>query len=182
MQISATRHSSRISMVFTASLLSSSTGSGMFAVATCPGGVSGGSTCNRLGKAAVPVTNSATVAASALATAMLPNVVARGASTTLPVRDGERRSSIDTTPLMPAEPEASKRGDDPTRDRPFPAQRRRHLRKLPRVHDPVASTRGHAQSTCDGADLYGRAMSKLRGYRFFRKVSKQLASARQTPS
>src|SRR6266702_3427934 len=122
MQMSATGHSSRVSMVFTASLASFSTGSGVFAVATCTGGVSGGSTCGESGKAAstidlggseaavvsaaVPVTNSATAAASALATALLPDAVACGASTTSAVRDGDGWSSIDTAPVfsMPTEP------------------------------------------------------------------------------
>jgi hypothetical protein len=35
--------------------------------------------------------------------------------------------------------EASEPGDDPTRENDRPAQRRRHCRKSPRVHDPVAS-------------------------------------------
>src|SRR5258707_11366950 len=56
--------------------------------------------------AAVPVTNSATAATSAPATAMLPDAVACGASTTSAVRDGEGWSSIDTAPAfsMPTEP------------------------------------------------------------------------------
>src|SRR5258705_7831044 len=122
MEMPATRHSSRVSMVFTASLASFSTGSGVFAVATCTGGVSGGSTCDESGKAAsridlgwseaavvsaaVPVTDSATAATSALATVILPDAVACGASTTSAVRDGSGWPSIDTAPVFsnPAEP------------------------------------------------------------------------------
>src|ERR1700704_2224443 len=96
MQMSATRHSSRISMEVTASLASFGTGSGVLAVATCTGGVSGGSICDASGNAAstidsgpseaaivsvaVPVTNSAAVTTSSLATAALPIAVACGAS------------------------------------------------------------------------------------------------------
>src|SRR5438105_12050073 len=87
MQISATRHSSRISTESTASLASFGTGSGVLVVVTCTGGVSGGSICDESGNAAtmidsglseaavvpvaVPVTGSAAVATSALATAAL---------------------------------------------------------------------------------------------------------------
>ena len=137
-----------------------------------------------LGKTAVPVANSATVAASALATAKWPNAVACRASTTLPVRDGERGSSIGTEPafLMSAEPRPASEATTPTGETDRSAQGRRHLRKSPRVHDAVASTKVmvHSQA-CDGADLYGRAMSKLRGYRLFREVTNQLASGLQTP-
>src|SRR5437879_6053847 len=114
MQISATGHSSRVSMVFTASLASFGTGSGVFAVATCTGGVSGGSICDESGSAAstvdtglseaaivsvaVAVTDSVAIATSALATATLPIAVACGASanSASAVRDGVRGSSIDT--------------------------------------------------------------------------------------
>src|SRR5258708_31445293 len=96
MQISATRHSSRISTEFTASSLTSfGTGSSVLAVATCTGGVSGGSICDESGNAAstidsgssevavvpvaVPVTDLAAVATSALGTAALPLPGARAA-------------------------------------------------------------------------------------------------------
>src|SRR5438105_12366601 len=113
MQMSATRHSSRISMELATSLASFGTGSGVLAVATCTGGVSGGSICDESGNAAstidsgsgaaivsvaVPVTDSATVATSALATAALPIAVASASSATA-VRDGARRSSIGTAPV-----------------------------------------------------------------------------------
>src|ERR1700692_4563351 len=87
MQLSATRHSSRISMDLAGSLTSFGTGSGVLAVATCTGGVSGGSICDEAANAAstidsgssdaavvsvaVCVTGSAAVATSALATAAL---------------------------------------------------------------------------------------------------------------
>src|ERR1700745_3765295 len=121
MQISATRHSSRISMELTPSLTSFGTTSDEFAVATGTGGRSAGNTCAGSGKApstidlgsseaavvsaAVPATHSATVATSALATATFSNLVACGASTTSALRDGEGRYSIDTTPAfsMPTE-------------------------------------------------------------------------------
>src|SRR5437899_9413157 len=101
MQISATGHSSRISTESTASLASFGTGSGVLAVVTDTGGVSGGSICDESGNAAttidsglseaavvsvsVPVTGSAAVATSALATAALataalPIAVACGAT------------------------------------------------------------------------------------------------------
>src|SRR5258707_12283218 len=96
MQISATRHSSRISTELTVSLASFGTGSSVLAVATCTGGVLGGSFCDESGNAAttidsglskaaivsvaVPVTDLAVVATSALAIAALPITVARGAS------------------------------------------------------------------------------------------------------
>src|SRR5258706_16117695 len=119
MQISATRHSSRISMESTASLASFGTGSGVLAVATCTDGVSGGTTWDESGNAAttidsglseaavvsvaVPVTGSAAVATSALATAALaaaalPIAVAFGAtaSSASAARDVAGRSSIGT--------------------------------------------------------------------------------------
>src|SRR6266481_85706 len=129
MQISATRHSSRISTESTASLASFGTGSGVLAVVTGTGGVSGGSICDESGNAAttidsgtpeaavvsvaVPITGSAAGATSALATATLaiaalPIAVACGAtaSSTSAVRDGARRSLTGTAPVfsMPAEP------------------------------------------------------------------------------
>src|SRR5260370_11666241 len=100
MQVSATRHSSRISMRLTASLASFGTGSGSLAVVTGTGGVSGGSICDESGNAAttidsgspeaavaaVPITGSVAVPTSALATATLaiaavPIAVACGATT-----------------------------------------------------------------------------------------------------
>src|ERR1700704_3346615 len=96
MQMSATRQSSRISMELTASLASFGTGSGVLAVATCTGGVSGGSICDESGNAAstidcgrsalavvamgVCVIGAAAVAASALAASALLVTVAAGAS------------------------------------------------------------------------------------------------------
>src|SRR6266403_2564934 len=92
MQISATRHSSRISTESTASLASFGTGSGVLAVVTGTAGVSGGSICDESGNAAttidsglseaavseaavvsvaVAITGSVAVATSALATAAL---------------------------------------------------------------------------------------------------------------
>src|SRR5207342_559107 len=119
MQLSATRHSPRISMELTSSLTSFGVGSDMLAVATCTGGDSGGSICDESGNAAstidfgsseagvvsaaVLVIDSAAVATSALPTTVLP--VARGvsASSASAMRYGVRRSSIDTAPvfLMP---------------------------------------------------------------------------------
>src|ERR1700716_3704056 len=105
MQISATRHSSRISRELTASLTSFDTGSDGLAVATCTGGKTAGSICDGSGNAAstidsgsseaavlpvaIPVTDSAAVATSALAIAALPIAVACGgsASSALAVRD-----------------------------------------------------------------------------------------------
>src|SRR5260370_29096733 len=52
MQMSATRHSSGISMELTASLTSFGTGSGVLAVATCTGGDSCGGICDQLGNMA----------------------------------------------------------------------------------------------------------------------------------
>src|SRR5258706_8419236 len=141
MQISATRHSSRISTESTASLVSFGTGSGVLAVVT--GGVSGGSICDESGNAAttidsglseaavvsvaVPITGSVALATSALATAVLatataalPIAVACGAtaSSVSAVRDGARRSSIGTAAVisMPAEPKpASEATTQPAR-------------------------------------------------------------------
>src|SRR5712675_3259202 len=122
MQTSATTHPSTISMELTASLTSFGTGSGVLAVATCTGGVLGGSFCDESGNAAttfgsseaavvsvaVPVTDSAAVVTPALATAALPIAAACGASASSAsaVRDGARRSSIGTAPVfsIPAEP------------------------------------------------------------------------------
>src|ERR1700682_5373193 len=124
MQMSATRHSSRILMEVTASLASFGTGSGVLAVATCTGGVPGGGICDESGNAtstidsgsseaavvsvAVPVTDSAAVTTTSLATAALPVAVVCGASASSAsaLRDGARRSSIGTAPVfsMPAEP------------------------------------------------------------------------------
>src|SRR5258705_3493943 len=145
MQISATRHSSRISTESTASLASFGTGSGVLAVVTGTGSVSGGSICDESGNAAttidsglseaavvsvaVPITGSVAVATSALATAVLatatataalPIAVACGAtaSSVSAVRDGARRSSIGTAAVisMPAEPKpASEATTQPAR-------------------------------------------------------------------
>src|ERR1700692_4478993 len=124
MQISATRHSSRISIEPTVSLTSFGTASDGFAVATCTGGGSAGSVCDGSGNAAstmysgsyeatilpvaIPVTDSAAVATSVLATAALPIAVACGgpASSALAGREAAR-SSIGTAPVfsMPAEPQ-----------------------------------------------------------------------------
>src|SRR6266849_9651203 len=110
MQISANRHSSRISMELTASLTSFGTASDGFAVATCTGGRSAGSICDGSGNAAstidsgsyeatvlpvaIPVTDSAAVATSVLATEALPIAVAFGASpsSALALRDAARSS------------------------------------------------------------------------------------------
>src|SRR6266536_3098476 len=141
MQISTTRHSSRISTEFTASLASFGTGSGVLAVATCTGvvsggSVSGGSICDGSGNAAMTidcgssegavvsmaacVTDSAAVATSALAIATLLIAVACGASAgaASAARDGARRSSIGTAAVisMPAEPKpASQATTQPAR-------------------------------------------------------------------
>ncbi len=128
MQVSTTRHSSRISMRPTASLTPFGIRSDGFAVATCTGGKSAGSICDGSGNAAttidsglseaavvsvaVPVTGSAAVttsalATAALATAALPIAIAcdLSASSALAVRDAAR-FSIGTAPVfsMPAEP------------------------------------------------------------------------------
>src|ERR1700719_3602255 len=94
MQTSATKHSSRISIELTASLTSFGAASDGFAVATCSRGRSADSISDGSGNAAstidsgsneatilpvaVPVTDSAAVATSVLATAALPIVVACG--------------------------------------------------------------------------------------------------------
>src|SRR5712675_405081 len=123
MQVSATRHSSRISMELTASLASFGTRSDGFAVATCTGGKSAGGICDGSGNAAstidsgsseaaglpvaIPVTDSTAVATSALAITGLPIAIACGSSASLALaaRDAAR-FSIGTAPvfLMPAEP------------------------------------------------------------------------------
>src|ERR1700738_818019 len=59
MQMSATRHSSRVSMERTASWASFLPGSGVLAVAICTGGVSGGSAGEEGGKAASATAGSA---------------------------------------------------------------------------------------------------------------------------
>src|SRR5258705_3071768 len=123
MQVSATRHSSRISMRLTASLESFGTGSGVLAVVTGTGGVSGGSICDESGNAAttidsgspepavvsaaVPITGSVAVATSALATATLaiaalPIAVACGAtaSSASAATDGARRCFAGTGPAI----------------------------------------------------------------------------------
>src|ERR1700676_1209484 len=140
MQMSATRHSSRLSMDLTVSLASFGTGSGVLAVATCTGGDSGGSICDKPGNAAstidfgsseaavvsvaVPVPDSAAVATSALATTALPIAVACGgsASSASAVRDGVRRSSIGTAPVfsMPAEPKPATQATTKPRRPPVP--------------------------------------------------------------
>src|SRR6476469_7020674 len=124
MQISATRHSSRISTEFTPSLASFGIGSGVLAVAACTGGVSGGSICDESVNAAstigfdsseaavvsvaVSFIDSAAVATPTLATAALPIAAACGAtaSSASAVRAGAPRTSIGTAPVgsMPATP------------------------------------------------------------------------------
>src|SRR6266576_241488 len=124
MQTSAAGHSSRLSMKLTASLALLGTGSGLLAVATCTGGVSGGSLWDESVKpastfdcgsseaavvsVAVPVADPAALATSALPTAALAIAVACGASAcwASAVRDGARRSTIGAVPVfsMPAEP------------------------------------------------------------------------------
>src|SRR5260221_11660481 len=133
MQMSATRHSSRLSMDLTASLASFGTGSGVLAVATCTGGVSGGSICDEAGNAAstidsgssdaavvsvaVCVTGSAAVATSALATTALLIAVAWGASASSAsaARDGARRPPVGPASalLVPAETGTANRAGDP---------------------------------------------------------------------
>src|SRR5258705_521781 len=128
---------SRISTESTASLASFGTGSGVLAVVTDTGGVSGGSICDESGNAAttidsglseaavvsvaVPVTGSAAVATSALATAALataalPIGIACGSSASLALaaRDAAR-FSIGTAPvfLMPAEPKPASQATIP---------------------------------------------------------------------
>src|SRR6476660_5207264 len=136
MQVSATRHSSRISMELTAFLASFGTRSDGFAVATCTGGKSADGTCDGSGNAAstinfgsseaavvsvaTPVTDSTAVATSALAITGLPIAIACGSSTSTAsaVRDGARRSSIGTAAVisMPAEPKpASQATTQPAR-------------------------------------------------------------------
>src|SRR6267154_5770914 len=124
MQISATRHSSRISTESTASLVSFGTGSGVLAVATCTDGVSGGSICDESGNVAstidsgsseaavvsVLVTNSAAIATSASPIAALPIAVDGGsyAGPKSAMRIGAWRSTIDiAVSWMPAELKAS---------------------------------------------------------------------------
>src|ERR1700738_3598145 len=97
MQTSIAGHSSGTSMGLTASLASLGTGSDVLAVVTCTGGVSGGSIFRdelfnsapaidsgsseaAVVSVAVPVTDSAAVATSALPPAALSIAVARGAS------------------------------------------------------------------------------------------------------
>src|SRR5712671_5403298 len=129
MQISATRHSSRISTESTASFASFGTGSGVLAVVTDAGGVSGGSICDGSGNAAttidsglseaavvsvaVPVTGSAAVAtsapaaaaAAALATLAIAIACGSSASRALAAREAAP-FSIGTAPVfsVPAEP------------------------------------------------------------------------------
>src|SRR5438552_10368259 len=124
MQASAAGHSSRISMELTASLALLGTGSGVLAVATCTGGVSGGSVWDESVKpastfdcgsseaavvsVAVPLADAAALATSALPTAALPIAVACGAfaCSASAVRDDARRSTNGAGPVfsMPAEP------------------------------------------------------------------------------
>src|SRR5438552_531037 len=59
MQISATKHSSTISMVGTVARVSFCSGSGVFNVATCTGGSSGGGSGDAPGKATSAITASA---------------------------------------------------------------------------------------------------------------------------
>jgi hypothetical protein len=116
-------------MVYTASLPSFSNGPGVFAVATCPGNILGGRTWDRLSQAAIPVTSSATVAASALATAMSPNTVAwcvhhlAGDRWWAAVVDRHCAGVFDV-----GRTEAGKRGDDPTGETDRPHKGRRYLR------------------------------------------------------
>ena len=171
------------------SLASSSTGSGVFAVATCTGGVSGGSVCDVSGNAAstidfgsseaavvsaaVPVTASAAVATSALATVALATValstaVACGASANpaLAASDGCAAIIDWHCAGVPdaGRTEAGKPGDDPSRENDRSAQRCRHCRNSPRVHHRVAS-RGSAgalqqSQACEGADFLGSIWSR----------------------
>ena len=98
MQISGTRHSSTVSVEFTASLASGCTGSDVLRVAICTRGVSGGSICERSGNAAstasdpshpsVPVTVAAAVRALSMDTPASP------------LRGGARRSSTGTASVF----------------------------------------------------------------------------------
>src|SRR6266436_5397593 len=174
MQISATRHSSRISTELTASLASFGTGSGALAVVICTGGVSGGSICDESGNAAstidsgtceaaavsvtVPVTDSAAVVTSALATAaVLPITLACAAyaSSASAARDGARWSSIGTAPVfsMPAEPKPASQATTklarttvPQNDAATVANRRGFM-----IPSPPKAPMLHSQA-CDGAD------------------------------
>src|SRR5258707_7151304 len=126
--------------------------------------------------AAVPVPNSATAATSALATVMLPDAVACGASTTSAVRDGEGGSSIDTAPAFsgPTEPapvsEATTQPARPTV--PHKAvvactNRREFMIPSP---PPEPCTAKHATRLIFGSK-WARAMTKTAGYQFLQKVS-----------
>src|ERR1700730_7604964 len=125
MQGSATRHSSRISMEFTVSLVSLGAASGVFGVATCTGGVSGGSICDESVNAAstigfgsseaavvsvaVSLTDSAAFATSTLPIPALPIAVGCGASAKSAVRDGTRRSRVGAAVFsVPVEPKLAR--------------------------------------------------------------------------
>src|SRR6202051_3417090 len=196
MQISATRHSSRISIELTVSLTSFGTASDGFAVATCTGGRSAGSICDGSGNAAstidsgsyeatvlpvaIPVTDSADVATSVSATAALPIAVACGgpASSALAVRDSAR-FSIGTAPVfsMPAEPKPASqatihpaRPSVPHNASATVADRRGFMIPSPPKAPPEpCCTARHATASFFGS-RYDRAMAQTAGHQLFQRV------------
>src|SRR5258705_13968526 len=131
MQMSVTRHPSRISMELAASK-SLGTKSDVLAVATCTGGVSDASVCDESAKASftydsgsseaavvsVLVTKSAAIATSALPTAALPVSIAGGAyaGPKSARRNGSRWSTIEAVvSSMPAELKASQATTQPAK-------------------------------------------------------------------
>src|SRR6516164_4969851 len=125
MQGSATRHSPRISMEPTASLVPFGTASGMIAVATCTGGVSGGGVCEGSANAAstivfgssgaaavsVAVNDSATVAVStARSTLSATTLLIAVAGPASAVRGADWRSLVATALLhwVTAEPKPTR--------------------------------------------------------------------------
>src|ERR1700692_1584559 len=191
MQISATRHSSRISIELTVSLTSFGTASDGSAVATCTGGGSAGNICDGSGNAAstidsgsyeaaispgaIPVTDSA-----AVATAALPIAVACGgpASSALAVSDAAR-SSIGTAPVfsMPAEPKPASqatihpaRPSVPHNASATVADRRGFMIPSPPKAPPEpCCTARHATASFFGS-RYDRAMAQTAGHQLFQRV------------
>src|SRR5271169_5657423 len=132
MQMSATRHSSRISILLTASLAPLANALGVLAVAACTGGVSGGSICDESVNAAstidfgsseaaalsvaIPLTNSAALETSTLPISVLPNAVGGGtsASSKSAASNGARRSRVGAAVLsMPTEPKPANQATAP---------------------------------------------------------------------
>ena len=185
MQISGTRHASRVSTELTAGVASFCTGSAVLAAAISTGGVAGRRIGRGSGKAAPPLPISATETPSS------PIAVACGASTgsARAVTDVARLSSIGAPVFsMPGEPRrASPAATQPARttvphNPADTANRRGLITPLPPVSSKAPPEPGCTGQAPDGSDfsdqIWSRKEEKPAGYHFSRNVLPEYNSGR----